>query len=67
MNSYTTEVDKLGQDYEHLEMLTDRELDEDTAQLALSVAKRVRRQSNLVVRAIARHIDNSYSPGGTSE
>ena len=67
MNSYTTEVDKLGQDYDHLELLTRGDLNEDQAQLALSVAKRVRRQSNLVVRALARHIDNSYSPGGTSE
>lgn len=33
--------------------------------LTLSQAKRVRRESNLVVRALAR-LRDSYSPGGTS-
>jgi hypothetical protein len=66
MSSYTTEVDKLDREVDHLHLVTDHDLrDRDSAELALTIAKRVRRQSNIVVRALARHRD-SYSPEGTS-
>lgn len=65
MDDYTAAADKLRQEMQHLE----RVLQDDPGtniDLALSVAKRVRRESTLVVRAFARHRD-SYSPEGTSE
>jgi hypothetical protein len=46
--------DKLFTEMDHLERLLNRdELDEDEISLALSVAKRVRRDSTLLVRHLA--------------
>lgn len=64
MDDYTAAADKLRTETRHLTaVLSD---DQPNVDLALSVAKRVRRESTLVVRAFARHRD-SYSPEGTSE
>lgn len=60
MDNYTAEADKLLQEVKHFERVRE---DPD---LALSVAKKVRRASTLLIRAIARHRE-SYSPEGTSE
>jgi hypothetical protein len=61
MSSYTTEVDKLEQEMHHLRDLLNShsfaEGDEYTLELAISVAKRVRRQSGSVVRALAKYRD----------
>jgi hypothetical protein len=61
MDDYTAEADKLFVEVDHLE----RVLDEPD--LALSVAKKVRRQSTLLVRAIARHRDHVNSPEADNE
>lgn len=52
MDDYTAEADKLFSEVDHLE----RVLEEPA--LALSVAKRVRRESTILVRAIARYRDH---------
>lgn len=61
MDDYTAEADKLFVEVDHLE----RVLDEP--ELALSVAKKVRRTSTLLVRAIARTRDQLQSQEDTSE
>lgn len=61
MDDYTAVADKLFREMEHL----DRTLDDPF--LALSVAKRVRAQSTLLVRALARHRDQLQSEEDTSE
>lgn len=62
MANYTATADKLLLEIKHLERIID-----ENPELALVVAKNVRRQSTLLVRELARHRDNSYSPEGTSE
>ena len=55
MDSYTAEADKLLNEVHHLEnSLKDPDL-------ALSQAKRVRRASTILVRAIARHRDHLHT------
>jgi hypothetical protein len=63
MDDYTAAADKLRTEMLHMEHLLDE--DEVRVDLALAQAKRVRRESTMVVRALARHRD-SYSPEGTS-
>lgn len=51
--------DKLFTEIDHLERLVNRdELDEQRIKLALSVAKRIRRDSTKVIRALAQECDN---------
>jgi hypothetical protein len=64
MDDYTAAADKLLQEIHHMEILLDT--DDISVDLALAQAKRVRRESTVLVRALARHRD-SYSPEGTSE
>jgi hypothetical protein len=61
MDDYTATADKLFTEVDHLERVL------DDVDLALSVAKRVRRDSTLLVRAIARHRDQLQSQEDTSE
>ncbi len=57
-------LDKLFTEVDHLDRITDTdEWDHDKAQLAVSVAKRVRSASTLTVRQFAA-LRDSYSPGG---
>jgi hypothetical protein len=64
MDDYTAAADKLRREQQHLERVL--EDDDPNIDLALAVAKRVRREGTVLVRALARHRD-SYSPEGTSE
>lgn len=52
MDELHRNADKLTTEVQHLNNILDS--DEPNVDLALSVAKRVRRDSNLVVRALAR-------------
>lgn len=52
MDELHRDADKLTTEVRHLNNILDS--DEPNVDLALSVAKRVRRDSNLVVRALAR-------------
>jgi hypothetical protein len=61
MDDYTAEADKMLQEVRHFEMVRK---DPDHA---LPAAKRVRRASTLLVRAIARHRDNVHTPEGDNE
>lgn len=68
MTELHRETDKFLDEVNHLERLlesVDERPNRLTAELALAQAKRVRRSSNMLVRAIAR-IRDSYSRGGTS-
>lgn len=60
--------DKLFTEMDHFERIIDSDdWDRDRVELALSVAKRVRRDSTLVVRLLASLRDNrATAPGGTS-
>lgn len=60
--------DKLLTEVDHLERLMNcDELDAERCRLALSVAKRVRRDSTLLVRLLASHRDQLQpTTGGTS-
>lgn len=52
-------VDKLAEEMTHLERILDvDDHDEDCITLALSVAKRVRTKSTLVIKALASERDN---------
>lgn len=54
MDELDRSADKLFDELEHLDKLLDTDLDDEhTVNLALSVAKRVRRHSNVVVRELA--------------
>lgn len=69
MDELHREADKFFTETDHLDRILERvEYDptRDNVELALSQAKRVRRSSNILVRALARLRDTSYSPGGTS-
>jgi len=55
-------ADKLDRDLTHLELA----IEHDSLELALSIAKRVRRTSTLLTRAIAAEID-ATSQEATSE
>lgn len=55
MNELHEALDKLFTEVDHLDRIT--ACDEPNVQLALSVAKRVRRETNVVVRALARQRD----------
>ena len=57
---------RLFTEVDHLERVkdTDDEWDQGRVELALSIAKRVRRDSTLVVRQIASLRDNQLQPGG---
>ena len=59
-------ADKLFEEVDHLEDVLDGSDDPARVPLALAVAKRVRAESTLVVRALARERDNTLQPGGTS-
>lgn len=61
-------AEKLTRDVRHMERVLDSaDADEETRlALSLSIAKRVRRDSTLLVRAIAAAIDATAN-GGTSE
>lgn len=61
MDSYTAEADKLLNEVHHLENSLE---DPD---LALSQAKRVRRASTVLVRAIAQHRDDLHSQEADKE
>ena len=61
MDDYTAEADKLFVEVHHLE----RVLDEP--ELALSMAKKVRRASTVLVRAIARHRETLHSQEADKE
>lgn len=61
MDDYTAEADKLLNEVKHFERVRDE------PELALSVAKRVRRASTLLVRAIARHRDTVHAQEGDNE
>lgn len=55
MDQLHAACDKLFTEVDHLDRILDvDELSQERVELALSVAKRVRRDSNLVVRALAR-------------
>lgn len=62
-------ADKLFEDIDHLDRLLDCDhIGPEAAGIALSVAKRVRRESTLLVRALAQIRDNQLQPQeGTSE
>lgn len=69
MQELHREADKLFTEVDHLEHtldVPDEGYTEDRIALALSIAKRVRRESNLLVRALARIRDQQLQPGGTS-
>lgn len=60
-------LDKLFTEVDHLERVMDcDELDDRAAKLALSVAKRVRRDSTLLVRQLAALRDQLQPEEGTS-
>lgn len=59
MEDYTASADKLRHELQHL----DRILEGDDLSLAISVAKRCRRECNNLVRALARERD-TLQPGG---
>lgn len=59
-------ADKLFDEVDHLEDIIEGEDAEARVELALSVAKRVRVQSTLLVKALARARDHELQPGGTS-
>lgn len=60
-------LDKLFTEVDHLDRITDTEdWSLGRIELALSVAKRVRRNSNLVVRRLASLRDQLQSPEDTS-
>lgn len=59
-------ADNLFVEVDHLDRILDS--DEPHIDLALAVAKRVRRQSTLLVKALAAERDTTATaPGGTSE
>lgn len=59
-------ADKLFEELDHLDRLLDADLeDEATLVLSLSVAKRVRRHSNVVVRELAILRDDLQPEEGT--
>ena len=62
-------IDKFFDEVEHLDrILIDAEPDPQRTELALSVAKRARSTSTILVRALAERRDqNELQPGGTSE
>lgn len=63
MDQLHDSLDKLFTEVDHLERLTDAdEVPADKVNLALSVAKRVRRESTMVVQALARIRDNQLQP-----
>lgn len=53
-------ADKFFEEVEHLDRLLDS--DEPHIELALSVAKRVRRESTLLVQALAKERDEKLQP-----
>jgi len=61
MDHYTAVADKLFREVDHLE----RVLDDPT--LALAVAKRVRRESTVLIKAMAQHRDQAISQEATSK
>lgn len=62
------QADKLDEEYDLLERMLDTPLEEgvdpDHVKIVLGQAKRVRRESTLLVRALAQFRDN-LQPGGT--
>ncbi len=61
-------LDRLFTEVDHAERITDTDdWDSDRAELALSVVKRVRRNSTLVVRHLASLRDQLQSQEDTSE
>ena len=64
MDDYTVAADKLTHEVHHLERIMDH--DEPNIELALSVAKKVRRHSNVLVRALAIERDTATAQEGTS-
>lgn len=67
MESLYREADKLFTDVDHLDsLLSTDDLSEERVELALATAKRVRRQSTILVRTIARIRDQLQPKGGTS-
>lgn len=59
-------ADKLFEEVDHLEDVLEGTDEPARVSLALSVAKRVRAESTLVIKALARERDNTLQPGGTS-
>ena len=59
------EVDKLAVDVEHLRRIVEDE-SPAAAELGVSIAKRVRRASTILLRVLAERRDNPLQPGGTS-
>lgn len=55
-------ADKLFIEVDHLRHVLDGELDAARTELALSVAKSVRRKSTLLLRLIASYRDNELQP-----
>lgn len=67
MDQLHRSADKLFTDIDHLDRLLDpEELDAERVDLALSVAKRVRRESTLLVRLLASLRDQLQPKEGTS-
>ena len=62
MDELHRSADKIIADAKHLEAA----IREDNIDLALSTAKRVRRESTIIVRAIARYRDHAIAQEGTS-
>ena len=61
-------IDKLLTEADHLDRVVGQDgMNTERVDLALSVAKRVRRDSNLVVRALARLRDQLQAQEATSE
>ena len=60
-------IDKLLTEIDHFERVVGQEsINRDRVDLALAQAKRVRRDSNMVVRALARLRDHATAQEGTS-
>lgn len=61
------EADRVRTDTKHLiQVIEGGPLESDRLDLALSIAKRVRRTSTLLVKALAKERDDQLQPGGTS-
>jgi len=65
------ELDKLVREVDHLRVATSQidrdDPDPNAVNIALGVAKRVRRQSNLTVRALARIRDDLHTQEGDNK
>jgi hypothetical protein len=58
------ETDSLHNDAQHLQNICKGELTGDRLELAISVAKRVRRTSSILLKRLASERDQQTQPGG---